>query len=73
MDELYGEQHKLLQQEFDTDKLADRVKEFIVLPEVSDEHKAFIESRDMFFLTTIDHRGYPTCSYKGGCRGSLKS
>lgn len=72
MDELYGEQHKLLQQEFDTEKLADRVKEFIVLPEVSDEHKAFIESRDMFFLTSIDHRGYPTCSHKGGMPGFVR-
>ena len=23
---------------------------------------SFIESRDFFFLTTIDHRGYPTYS-----------
>ncbi|WP_337288800.1 pyridoxamine 5'-phosphate oxidase family protein [Candidatus Methylomirabilis sp.] len=72
MDELYGEQHKLLQQEFDTGKLADRVREFIVLPEVTDEHKAFIESRDMFFLTSIDYRGYPTCSHKGGMPGFIK-
>lgn len=72
MDELYGEQHKLLQQAFDTEKLAERVKEFIVLPEVTDEHKAFIESRDMFFLTSIDHRGYPTCSHKGGMSGFIK-
>ena len=72
MNDLYGEQHKLLQDEFDTAKLADRVKEFIVLSEVSDEQQAFIESRDMFFLTTVDHRGYPTCSYKGGMPGFVK-
>ena len=46
MDELYGEQHRLLQQEFDSTKLADRVKEFIVSPEITDEHKPFIESRE---------------------------
>ena len=72
MDELYGEQHRLLQQEFDTTKLADRVKEFIVSPEITDEHKPFIESRDMFFLSSIDHRGYPTCSHKGGEPGFIK-
>jgi len=72
MDELYGEQHRLLQQEFDTKKLADRVKEFIVSPEITDEHKPFIESRDMFFLSSIDHRGYPTCSHKGGEPGFIK-
>ena len=72
MNEIYGEQHRLLQKEFDTTKLADRVKEFIVLPEITDEHKPFIESRDMFFLTSIDHRGYPTCSHKGGMPGFIK-
>ena len=72
MEELYGEQHRLLQQEFDTIKLADRVKEFIVSPEITDEHKPFIESRDMFFLSSIDHRGYPTCSHKGGEPGFIK-
>lgn len=73
MSEIYGEHHRLLQQEFESTKLADRVKELIVLPEISAEHKAFIESRDMFFLTTIDHRGYPTCSYKGGAPGFVKA
>lgn len=72
MSELYGEQHRLLQQEFDTEKLADRVKEFIVTSEITDEHKSFIESRDMFFLSSIDHRGYPTCSHKGGEPGFIK-
>lgn len=72
MSTIYGEQHRLLQQEFDTTRLADRVKELIVLPEITDSHKPFIESRDMFFLTTIDHRGYPTCSYKGGAPGFVK-
>ena len=72
MSELYGQQHRLLQDEFDTTKLADRVKELIVVSEIPDEHKAFIESRDMFFLTTIDHRGFPTCSYKGGAPGFVK-
>ena len=72
MSEFYGEQHRFFQQEFDTAKLADRVKEFIVSPEITDEHKPFIESRDMFFLSSIDHRGYPTCSHKGGEPGFIK-
>lgn len=72
MSNIYGDQHRLLQQEFDTTKLADRVKEIIVLAEIADDHKSFIESRDLFFLTTIDHRGYPTCSHKGGAPGFVK-
>ena len=34
--------------------------------EVADDEKAFIESRDMFYLATVDSRGFPSCSYKGG-------
>ena len=66
MSEIYSDKHRALQETYDTVRLADRIEEIIVRPEVSSDHKAFIESRDMFFLTSVDHRGYPTCSYKGG-------
>jgi predicted pyridoxine 5'-phosphate oxidase superfamily flavin-nucleotide-binding protein len=72
MSTIYGEQHRALQDSFDTRKMADRVRDMIVLPEIPDEHRGFIESRDFFFLTTIDHRGYPTCSHKGGYPGFVK-
>jgi uncharacterized protein len=61
-----------LQQQFDTRRLADRVDEMVVRPQLSDDQKAFIETRDMFFLTSVDHRGYPTCSYKGGTPGFVR-
>lgn len=73
MSNLYGNQHRALQKVFDTEKLADAVASHIVVEELAPEHKGFIESRDMFFLTTIDHRGYPTCSYKGGGLGFVKA
>jgi len=72
MQGLYGKQHRVLQQDFDTVNLADAVHGNIVCTEIGEEHRGFIESRDMFFLATIDHRGYPTCSYKGGSPGFLK-
>ena len=72
MSDLYGKQHQDMQKVFDTEKLAEAVHANIVVSEIADEHKGFIESRDMFFLTTIDHRGYPTCSYKGGNQGFVK-
>ncbi len=72
MSEIYGEQHRAMQNAFDTKNLADRVNEIIVAEEIADDRKGFIETRDMFFLTTIDHRGYPTCSYKGGNPGFVK-
>ncbi|MDD4914854.1 MAG: pyridoxamine 5'-phosphate oxidase family protein [Methylococcales bacterium] len=72
MDNIYGEQHRALQQTYDTVQLADKVGELIVLTEIPEMHKNFIENRDMFFLTTVDHRGYPTCSYKGGRPGFVR-
>lgn len=72
MTDLYGPQHRELQQAYETESLADAVSANIVLNEIADEHKGFIESRDMFFLTTVDHRGYPTCSYKGGNTGFVR-
>lgn len=72
MSKLYGTQHRALQQAFDTEKMANRVEELIVASEIAPEHAGFIESRDLFFLTTVDHRGYPTCSHKGGYPGFVK-
>jgi uncharacterized protein len=72
MSEIYNQQHRALQQKFDTTRLADRVDEMVVRPQISDEQKAFIETRDMFFLSSVDHRGYPTCSYKGGAPGFVR-
>jgi predicted pyridoxine 5'-phosphate oxidase superfamily flavin-nucleotide-binding protein len=72
MSEIYGNEHRALQEMFDTTRLADRIEGTIVRPEVPDDHKGFIESRDMFFLTSVDHRGYPTCSYKGGAVGFVR-
>jgi predicted pyridoxine 5'-phosphate oxidase superfamily flavin-nucleotide-binding protein len=54
---------------FDTRALADRIEAVALKPEIDDTAKAFIESRDMFFLSTIDHMGRPTVSYKGGVPG----
>ncbi len=60
MSELYGKHQRDSQQMFDSVRLADRVRDLIVVRELGSDHKAFIESRDMFFLSTVDHRGFPT-------------
>ena len=72
MSRLYGDNHRAMQMAFDTRSLADRIEMITVKPEVDDMAKGFIESRDMFFLTTIDHMGRPTVSYKGGTPGVVK-
>lgn len=72
MSEMFGAQHRALQDEFDTRRLADLIEGGFVHKEVDDAAKAFVESRDMFFLATVDHRGQPTVSYKGGDPGFVK-
>ena len=72
MSGIYSPEHRALQEMFDTSRLADRVEELVVRPEIADDSKAFIESRDMFFLASVDHRGFPTCSYKGGAPGFVR-
>ena len=39
---------------------------------INDGMKLFIESRDMFFLATVDAEGQPQCSYKGGDPGFVR-
>ena len=72
MSRLYGPLHRSLQDRFDTRWLADNVETHVVLTEIPQEHKAFIESRDMFFLSTIDHQGRPAVPYKSGDPGFVR-
>ncbi len=72
MTSIYGKAHRELQDDFSTRPLADRLEAVIVKNEFDDESKGFIESRNMFFLSTIDHTGRPTVSYKGGDVGFVK-
>src|ERR1700758_4440104 len=72
MSTLYGERHRALQSLFEAEPLADRLGELIVRSRIEDQHRNFIESRDFFFLSTVDHRGYPPCSHKGGPPGFVQ-
>jgi len=68
---LYHEGSRKFQDRFDTRRLADRI-ESRVADVIDDEDREFIEARDMFFLSSVDHRGYPTVSYKGGDPGFVR-
>ena len=61
-----------LQGEFETTDLADRIVEAVVTEELSDPQAEFVHSRNMFYLSTIDESGYPSCSYKGGDLGFVR-
>ncbi|MEK6210133.1 MAG: pyridoxamine 5'-phosphate oxidase family protein [Pseudomonadota bacterium] len=72
MSTLYGAKQRAFQDRFDTRRLADKVEALAVHSEIGDMDKAFIESRDMFWLSTIDDQGRPTVSYKGGDPGFVR-
>ena len=72
MESLYSEAHRALQDEFQTRKLADFLDKHHVQPALGEMERGFIESRDMFFLSTVDPEGNPTVSYKGGPTGLVK-
>ena len=72
MSRLYGPQHRALQDHFESRPMADRIEMIAAKTEVDDMARAFIESRDMFFLSTVDHNGRPTVSYKGGDAGFVR-
>lgn len=72
MSRLYKENHRAMQDEFGTRKLADRIEKLVCQSELDEAAKAFIEAVDMFFLATTDGDGRPTVSHKGGAPGFVK-
>ena len=68
----YSNDHRALQEKFGTTKMADRIAELASHVEINDDAKGFIEHSEMFFLTTINDKGEPTVSYKGGDMGFVK-
>ena len=71
MSELYGEAHRAYQDRHGTRRLADRL-EALAHAELDPNDRAFIESAAHFFLSTVDERGRPTVSYKGGPPGFVR-
>ena len=68
----YSKQQRALQAQFGTEKMADRIEQLASHSEFNDDAKGFIEHSEMFFLTTINDKGQPTVSYKGGDIGFVK-
>jgi uncharacterized protein len=63
----YSEPQRQLQHQFGTEPLAEMLEAAIVTKTVNlESQKPFIESRDFFFLSTVNASGEPTVSYKGG-------
>jgi predicted pyridoxine 5'-phosphate oxidase superfamily flavin-nucleotide-binding protein len=69
---MFNDDHRYWQDRFDARRIADRIDELLVSETIDAHAKAFIESRDMFFLATCDAAGHPQCSYKGGEPGFVR-
>jgi len=69
---MYHDGSRRLQDQFASRKLADRLVEVLVRNAFTDEDRAFVESRPLFFLATADADGRPDCSYKGGLPGFVR-
>jgi uncharacterized protein len=65
----YSTASRVLQDQFDTRRLADRLGAVKVHHVFSTDDRQFIERLDMLFIATVDATGQPTCSYKGGDPG----
>lgn len=72
MSRFLNESHRALQDRFGTRRLSERIEEVAVNDRIGQADRAFIESRDMFFLASVSAEGQPTVSYKGGDRGFVK-
>lgn len=72
MSRIYGDRHRVWQDRLDSRRMADRIEQIALKTEFEADTRAFIESRDMFFLSSSDHRGRPTVSYKGGDPGFVR-
>jgi|TARA_B100000686_G_scaffold230908_1_gene238335 predicted pyridoxine 5'-phosphate oxidase superfamily flavin-nucleotide-binding protein len=72
MSDFFSISHRQLQKEYDTTHLADRLLGSAVTEQLSDKQSAFIHRLNMFFLSTVDEFGFPTCSYKGGHAGFVR-
>jgi predicted pyridoxine 5'-phosphate oxidase superfamily flavin-nucleotide-binding protein len=69
---MYHEGSRRMQDRFATRNLADRLVEVLTRNAFTDEDRAFIEARPLFFLATADAQGRPECSYKGGVPGFVR-
>jgi predicted pyridoxine 5'-phosphate oxidase superfamily flavin-nucleotide-binding protein len=63
---------RALQDRYETRRLADRLDEKLGRDAFTEEDKAFIHSRVLFFLATADAQGRPDCSHKGGLPGFVR-
>lgn len=69
---MYHDGMRVLQDQRDTRRLADRLEQVTVRATFTSEDREFIERCPMLFIATADAHGHPDCSYKGGMPGFVR-
>lgn len=72
MESAYHAGMRSLQDRYGTRQLADRLAELRSRTRFTEDDRAFIESRPLFFLATADGQGRPDCSFKAGDPGFVQ-
>lgn len=72
MTPVFTSEARELQERFDTRRLADRIAEHFVRPELSPEQMDYIRTARMVFVASVTGDGQPECSYKGGRPGFVQ-
>ena len=70
--DFYHDASRRMQRRFGTDRLAVHLSRRYVLTELADAHVDWIRQADAVYLATVDPRGRPDCSYKGGLPGFVR-
>ena len=69
---MYHEHSRVLQDRFDSRRLADALAEKLLRVRFTQEDRDFIARQRLFFLATADAQGRPDCSHKGGAPGFVR-
>jgi len=69
---MFHDGNRRLQDQFDSRRISDRLKEKLTRTQFTPDDKASVESVQYFFLATADAAGRPDCSYKGGMPGFVR-
>jgi predicted pyridoxine 5'-phosphate oxidase superfamily flavin-nucleotide-binding protein len=69
---LFHRGNRVLQDQFDSRRISDRLEEKLARTALTPDDKTFIENASYFFLATADADGRPDCSFKGGMPGFVR-
>lgn len=71
-EDFYTGGSRRLQRLFGTEQLAAHLARRYVLDQLEIAHQTWIRGADAVYVATVDSRGHPECSYKGGLPGFIQ-